>query len=241
MTQQPLCITYDTPGNGDVSLKSGFIHHLPHFEGTSGENPNQFLTEFHIVCSTMKQGNATLEKLMLRAFPFALRGPAKDWLHYLPAGTIDSWNTMKKVFLEKYFSADRANHLKKQISNILQDDGESLYEFWERFKKTCTMCPYHGFPEHDLILFFIGGLRKENSMMLTSACGGNIQNKTIAEAHAIIEDLSGSSRQFRTKSRTVKSIGSDIAPSNVELANDLREVKQLMKEFMQGKGKTQLC
>ena len=100
LTQQPLCITYDSPGNGDVSLKSDFIHHLPHFEGTSGENPNQFLTEFHIECSTMKQGNAT--------------------------------------------------------------------------------CPYHGFQEHALILFFVRGLGKEDSMMLTSACGGNIQNKTIA-------------------------------------------------------------
>ena len=73
LTQKPLCITYDATRNRDVSRKSGFIHHLPHFEGTSGENPNQFLTEFHIVCSTMKQGNATLEQLMLRGFPFAMR------------------------------------------------------------------------------------------------------------------------------------------------------------------------
>ena len=28
LAQQPLCITYNALGNGDVALKSGFIHHL---------------------------------------------------------------------------------------------------------------------------------------------------------------------------------------------------------------------
>ena len=78
-------------------------------------------------------------------------------------------------------------------------------------------------------------------MMLTSACGGNVQNKTIAEANAIIEDLSGRSRQFRTKSRGVKSMRSVLSSSNYEIASELRNVKQMMKEFMQRKAKAKLC
>ena len=127
------------------------------------------------------------------------------------------------------------------ISNLEQDDGESLYEYWERFKRTCAMCPYHGFAEHDLVLFFVGGFGKEDSMMLTSACGGNVPNKTIVEANAINKDLSGISRQFRTKSRSVKSMGSGISSSNSEIASELQDGKQMMKDFMQSKAKAQLC
>ena len=79
----------------------------------------------------MKQGEATTEQMMFRCFPFALKGVAKDWLHYLPAGSVTNWTEMKKTFLEKYYPASRASYLKKQISNIEQEDMKSLYEYWE--------------------------------------------------------------------------------------------------------------
>ncbi|WP_369293769.1 hypothetical protein [Klebsiella pneumoniae] len=33
--------------------------------------------------------------------------------------------------------------MRKDISGIRQLRGESLYEYWERFKKLCASCPHH--------------------------------------------------------------------------------------------------
>ena len=90
LTQQPLGITFDAAA-GNVSLKSGVIHQLPHFEGSGGDDPNKVLADLYIVCGSMKQGDTTTEQMMLRCFPFALKGAARDWLHYLPAGSIMNW------------------------------------------------------------------------------------------------------------------------------------------------------
>ena len=82
-------MTPEALGEANVSLKSGLIHYLPTFEGIL-DDLSRFLVDFYLVCSSMKQGTITAEQLMLRAFPFALKGAGKDWLHYLPAGSITS-------------------------------------------------------------------------------------------------------------------------------------------------------
>ncbi|KAH9659732.1 hypothetical protein KPL70_023966 [Citrus sinensis] len=48
----------------------------------------------------MRPQGVTEEQIKLRAFPFSLDGLAKDWLYYLPPGSITTWNGLKKQFLE---------------------------------------------------------------------------------------------------------------------------------------------
>ena len=103
LNQPPLCITF--PALDAVTtfeLKSGLIHLLPTFHGLAGEDPHKHLKEFHVVCTSMKPTGVTEEQIKLRAFPFSLKDLAKDWLYYLPFGSITTWNEMKKLFLEKY-------------------------------------------------------------------------------------------------------------------------------------------
>ncbi|XP_058083360.1 uncharacterized protein LOC131231244 [Magnolia sinica] len=91
----------------------------------------------------MKPTGVTEEQIKLRAFPFSLKDSAKDWLYYLPSGSITTWNKMKRLFLEKYFLASRAANIRKEICGVRQHGGESLHEYWERFKKLCASCPRH--------------------------------------------------------------------------------------------------
>ena len=77
-------------------MKSGLIHLLPTFHGFAGEDPNKHFKEFHVVCSSMRPTGVTEEQIKLRAFPFSLADSAKEWLYYLPSGTITAWNGMKK-------------------------------------------------------------------------------------------------------------------------------------------------
>ena len=99
-------------------LKSGMIHLLPTFHGLAGEDPNKHLKEFHVVCLSMKSVGISVEQVKLRAFPFSLADKAKEWLYYLPSGTITIWNEMNKVFLEKYFPSSKATSIRKEICAI---------------------------------------------------------------------------------------------------------------------------
>ena len=139
LNQQPLCITFPTlDATTTFELKSGLIHLLPTFHGLVGEDPYKHLKELHVVCTSMKPIGVTEDQIKLRAFPFSLKDSAKDWLYYLPSGRIKTWNEMKKLFLEKYFPASRAANIRKEICGVRQHHGESLHEYWERFKKLCA-------------------------------------------------------------------------------------------------------
>ena len=114
----------------------------PNYHKVSVTTPNRFnsirsLTSESICTKTnpctlgvarTRGWHKTPEQRMRSGFPFARKGAARVWLHYLPAGSITNWTEIKKTFLEKYFPASRASYMKKQISNIEQEDGESLYE-----------------------------------------------------------------------------------------------------------------
>ena len=124
--QQPLCIQYNDTVGGAFELKSGMIHLLPIFRGLAGEDPNNHLKEFHVVCLSMEPNGTTEEQVKLRAFPFSLANSAKEWLYYLPSETITTWNEMKRLFLEKYFPASRATLIRKEICGIRQYNREKL-------------------------------------------------------------------------------------------------------------------
>ena len=130
LNQQPLCITFPTlDATTTFELISGLIHLLPTFHVLASEDPYKHLKELHVVCTSMKPTGVTEDQIKLRAFPFSLKDSAKDWLYYLPSGSIKTWNEMKRLFLEKYFPASRAANIQKEICGVRQHNGESLLEY----------------------------------------------------------------------------------------------------------------
>ena len=152
LNQQPLCITFPTLDvTTTFELKFGLIHLLPTFHSLAGEDPHKHLNELHVVCTSMKPTKVIEDQIKLRAFQFSLKDSVKDWLYYLPSGSIKTWNEMKKLFLEKYFPASRVANIRKEICDVRQHNGESLHEYWESFKKLCASCPHHQISEQLLI------------------------------------------------------------------------------------------
>ncbi|XP_020549850.1 uncharacterized protein LOC105164442 [Sesamum indicum] len=182
LNQQPLCIEYPDL-EVDFKLKSGLIHLLPTFRGLAGEDPHKHLKEFHVVCFGMRPQGISEEQVKLRAFPFSLADQAKDWLYFLPSGSITRWNDLKRQFLEKYFPASRATTIRKEISAIRQFAGESLFEYWERFNRLVESFPHHQIPNHLLIQYFYEGLSNMDRKLVDAASGGALFDKTPTEAH----------------------------------------------------------
>ena len=142
LTQQPLAVRVPALGDGvNFELKSGIINLLPKFHGLAGEDPIMHLSEFHDVCMGTKPSNVTEEQIKMRAFGFTLKDTARAWYYHLPSGTIDTWAKLHKAFLNKYFPAKKANALKKAIANVEQADDETLYDYYERFKRLCFQLP----------------------------------------------------------------------------------------------------
>ncbi|XP_074318610.1 uncharacterized protein LOC141655428 [Silene latifolia] len=220
---QPLCITFPALDDGvTFELKSGLIHQLPSFSGTSIEDPNKHLSDFRIVCTGMKPVDVTDEQLKLRAFPFSLKGNARDWLiNYLPPTSITTWIGMKKAFLEKYFPPSRSAQLKRAISNIEQQDGETLCEYLEKFKQLCASCPYH-----------------DDRRMIHSACGGNIANNNPDEACEVITKLAETSRQFerRPSWRGVSAMG-----VNPGLEEKVDNIASTLRDMLSGRQMVVIC
>ncbi|XP_073131691.1 uncharacterized protein [Henckelia pumila] len=163
------------------------------------EDPHKHLKEFHIVCTAMKPQVITEEQISLRAFPFSLADKAKDWLYYLPFGIITTWNGMKQQFLEKFFPASRAANIRKDICGIRQLQGETLNEYWERFKKLCAIYPQHQISEQLLIQYLYEGFSVFDRNMVDAASGGALVNKTPQEASDLIANMAANAQQFGTR------------------------------------------
>ncbi|XP_042401233.1 uncharacterized protein LOC121991287 [Zingiber officinale] len=226
------CITYPDLA-GDFELRSGLIHLLPKFQGLSGEDPNRHLHEFHVVCSTMKPQGISEEDIKLRAFPFSLTGAAKDWLYCLPAGYITSWIDMKKAFLEKFFPASRTATIRKSICGIQQVVGETLYDYWERFKKLCSSYPQHQISDQLLVQYFYEGLLPMDMSMIDAAAGGALVNKTPNQARELISNMAENSQQFGSRALGTRVVNETHLVSNEqqEIRNNLQELTSLVKQM----------
>ncbi|TQD73364.1 hypothetical protein C1H46_041100 [Malus baccata] len=133
----PFCIQYPVAAQGktdEFKLKSSLPHHIPKYHGLSMENPNKHLKEFEVVCSSMTPINVDGSILKMKAFPFSLMDKAKDWLYELAPGIVISWESMKRVFLEKFFPTSRVILLRKRISGSQQSQGESCPTYYERLR-----------------------------------------------------------------------------------------------------------
>ncbi|KAM2671263.1 hypothetical protein EV1_007097 [Malus domestica] len=140
----PLCIQYPRAAQDktdEFELKSSLLHHIPKFHGLSMEDPNKHLKEFEVVCSSMTPANVVGSILKMKAFPFSLLDKAKDWLYELAPGTVTSWESMKRAYLERFFPISRVILLCKRISGIQQDEGESFPTYYERFESLVASCP----------------------------------------------------------------------------------------------------
>ncbi|KAL2248449.1 UNVERIFIED_CONTAM: hypothetical protein Sindi_2697200, partial [Sesamum indicum] len=152
--------------------------------------------EFHVVCSGIRPQGISEEQVKLRAFPFSLVDQAKDWLYFLPSGSITRWNDLKRQFLEKYFHASRATTIRKEITGIRQFAGESLFEYWGRFNQRVESCPHHQIPDHLLIQYFYEGLSSMDRKLIEAASGGALFNKTPTKASSLISIMASNTQQF---------------------------------------------
>ncbi|CAN6586228.1 unnamed protein product [Malus baccata var. baccata] len=185
----PLCIQYPTAAQGkteEFELKSSLLHHIPKYHGLSMEDPNKHLKEFEVVCSSMTPINVDESILKMKAFPFSLMEKAKDWLYELAPGTVTSWESMKRAFLEKFFPTSQVILLRKRISGIQQEEREFFPTYYERFKSL----------EELLLQYFYEGFLPIERQMLDASARGALVDKTPTATKTLIANRALNAQQY---------------------------------------------
>ncbi|XP_026383571.1 uncharacterized protein LOC113279074 [Papaver somniferum] len=151
----------------------------------------------------MKKGDDNDATTFLQAFPFSLEDQTKSWLYYLSSGSITTWTRMKKLFLKKYFHASKAAAIRKETSSIEQISGQSLYDYWERYKRLLASYPHHQIPPQLIITHLYEGLLLHERHLIDAASSDALANKTIEEATSLIESMAVNTQQFYTRDSSV--------------------------------------
>ncbi|GJT88503.1 protein kinase-like domain, concanavalin A-like lectin/glucanase domain protein [Tanacetum coccineum] len=110
-------------GNVNFKIKSQFMRELR--EDTFYKNKNKDAHE-HIeqvldIVSLFNIPGVSHDAVMLRVFPISLTGAAKRWVDRLPPGTIDSWDPLKKAFIQRYYPPSRTTKQLEEICNFKQE------------------------------------------------------------------------------------------------------------------------
>ncbi|XP_015944836.1 uncharacterized protein LOC107469970 [Arachis duranensis] len=160
-------------------------------------------------------------------------GKAREWYYTQPEATVINWDMLRREFLEKHFSAEVTDRLRKEISMIIQGESETLYEYWERFNNLLYACPHHMIDKLVLISYFTEGMNPQDKTTLEGASNGSLKKyKTADEAWQLINDLAESTRnhrQRRNHSKAVVEIFSSM--ETTALTQSIYEMTNLLKEM----------
>ncbi|XP_010243177.1 PREDICTED: uncharacterized protein LOC104587320 [Nelumbo nucifera] len=94
--------------------------------------------------------------------------------------------------------------MRNDITTFFQQDGESLYESWERYKELLRKVPHHELPIWLQVQTFYNGLTEANKTIMDATAGGSINNKTSEVAHALIEEMDANNYQWHSERAQVR-------------------------------------
>ncbi|GKA41024.1 hypothetical protein Tco_0733617 [Tanacetum coccineum] len=167
-------------------LKGPFLKELREntFSGSDNEDANEHIEKVLEIVNLFHVPNITVDQLMLQVFPISLTGAAAHWLRNKQTGLIKTWEDLKTKFLNKYCPPDRTAKKMKEINNFQQEQDETLYQAWERFKELLMKCPQHYLTEMQEVILFYNRLDVPTRQILDSR--GSVPTKIAADAKTAI-------------------------------------------------------
>ncbi|XP_073063951.1 uncharacterized protein [Primulina eburnea] len=123
---------------------------------------------------------------------------AKDWLYYLPSGSITTWDNMKHNSWRSYSQLHEQQILEKTFVE-LDSCMRKLCMSIGRDSSKCASCPQHQILEQLLVQYFYEGLSFFDRNVIDAASGGALLNKTPQEARTLISNMAANAQQFGTR------------------------------------------
>ncbi|GKA73082.1 hypothetical protein Tco_0779298 [Tanacetum coccineum] len=148
--QAPGVVKPKIGGNVNFKIKSQFMRELREdtFFGNKDKDAHDYIDWVLSIVGLFNIPGVSKDAVMLRVFPFTLTGSAKRWVDRLAPGTINTWDLLKKAFIQRYCPPSMTAKQLKDIHNFKQEGDESLYQAWERYNDLLYKCPTHDINSH---------------------------------------------------------------------------------------------
>ncbi|GKD49635.1 hypothetical protein Tco_1278611, partial [Tanacetum coccineum] len=132
-------------GNVNFEIKSQFMRELREdtFFGNKNKDVHDHVDRVLNIISLFNIPGVSQDAVLLRVFPFTLTGSAKRWVDRLTLGAVNTWDLLKKAFIQRYYPPSKTAKRLEDIHNFKQEIDESLYQAWERYNDLLYKCPTH--------------------------------------------------------------------------------------------------
>ncbi|XP_070050036.1 uncharacterized protein [Nicotiana tomentosiformis] len=139
---------------------------------------------------------------------------------------------MTSKFLDKYFSSAKTGKFRREINNFFQNETETVFEAWERFKEIVRKCQHSGIELWMQLQDFWDGLTPTSRKTLSNAAGGPLMKKTPEEIVTILDELYKDANQWPSEITEIRrSNGVHQVDTNTSVQVDLdamaKEIRKL--------------
>ncbi|KAL2930312.1 O(6)-methylguanine-induced apoptosis 2 [Bienertia sinuspersici] len=159
------------------------------FHGLASECHQDHLWRFINLFMTVKHNGVTQDYIWLSLFKFSQGGEAAKWLATLLPNSLTTWDQVTKAFSARFYQLSKTAEMRSKIMNFKDQEDESLYDAWERFKALLRACPHHNMENWLQLHCFYSGLSKKNKMTLDAGAGGPIMFKDPTTSLQTIESV----------------------------------------------------
>nr|GEW02508.1 hypothetical protein [Tanacetum cinerariifolium] len=107
-------------GNVNFEIKSRFIRELREdtFFGNKNEDAHDHIDRVLNIVSLLNIPGVSKDAVLLRVFTFTLIGSAKRWVDRLTTGAVNTWDLLKKVFIQRYCPPSKTARRLEDIHNF---------------------------------------------------------------------------------------------------------------------------
>nr|GEV34040.1 hypothetical protein [Tanacetum cinerariifolium] len=172
------------------------------------------------------------DALRLYLFPHSLTHHATAWFDRLLRNSINTFEQMAKMFLDKYFSPSMVTKLRNEITNFRQRLDESLFEAWECYKLSIDRCPNHNMLPVTQIDTFYNGLTLRHRDTINAAVGGTFMKRRLEECYDLIQNMTTHHNDWDTSAQRSESSSSITSSSDTEIAALKAEMEKIKKNLM---------
>nr|GEY20472.1 reverse transcriptase domain-containing protein [Tanacetum cinerariifolium] len=180
----------------------------------------------------IKVNGVTDDALRLYLFPHSLIHHATAWFDRLPRNSINTFEQMAKMFLEKYFPPSMVTKLRNEITNFYKRPDESLFKAWERYKLSIDHCPNHNMLPVTQIDTFYNGLTLRHCDTINVVAGGTFMKRRPKECYDLIENMTAHHNDQDTSVQRSESSSSITSSSDLEIVALKAEMAKIYKNLM---------
>ncbi|GJY35232.1 reverse transcriptase domain-containing protein [Tanacetum coccineum] len=209
----------------EFEINANFMRELRRklFAGTDDEDAYEHVRTVLEIVDLFHFPGVTHDAIMLRVFPITLKGRALRWKNRLPAGTITTWDLLKKEFIWRYCHPFITAKKLEEIYNLKQERDETLYHAWERYNDLLYQCPMHDLNCQQKVHIFYTGLDISTRKILNS--NRFIPLMTPTQALESIQVMADHSHDWYDETNTRERINDVL--DNVDAIHEREKVKAI--------------